>query len=239
MDKDKENVILEEWISYLQNNRIHFIQDVDFDSGLDRITILFQNCSCSPGGIIESSIYFHSDCFEISVYYCEEASNWLKKASPKAQAKVYRLLNYVNAEIWAACSDGVLYKNSLLYSPRFFITEDGQFDICTKTIVPYLFYEIAPLETKDFFTAAMPELLDYLSPPIFSLLFDEDFSLDLAIEMVDRVTEIIKTGISPEERVLMEMSSERRREIDEILRNDEERLKGEKAVILSMERPKS
>lgn len=38
------------------------------------------------------------------------------------------------------------------------------------TIIPYDFYEVAPLETIDFLTVSIPSLMNKLSYPVFSVL---------------------------------------------------------------------
>jgi hypothetical protein len=51
-----------------------------------------------------------------------------------------------------------------------YITEDGCFDVTLTTIIPYDFFDVAPLETLDYLTVSCPELLNKLSLPIFSIL---------------------------------------------------------------------
>ena len=63
------------------------------------------------------------------------------------------------------------------------MTEDGCNDITMTTVVPYEFYEIATLETEDFFTACLPELMDNLSPAVFPLLLGK-INLEDAIAYV-------------------------------------------------------
>lgn len=79
-----------------------------------------------------------------------------------------------------------LYKTSNLYAPRIYMTEDGCYDITMTCIVPYDFYEVAPLETADFLTACIPGVLNELSPAIFLLLLGK-INLNDAISLVKRV----------------------------------------------------
>ena len=105
----------------------------------------------------------------------------------KRQA-LYRLLNYINASVWLTLSDGSgsgLYKPSHLYTPRLYITEDECYDITLATIIPYDFYELAPLETEDYITAYCPELMDRISIPIFGVLL-ENMSIGEAILYVKK-----------------------------------------------------
>ena len=50
-------------------------------------------------------------------------------------------------------------------------------------MIPLDFYEMAPLETEDYITAACPELLNKLSVPIFFVLLGE-ISAEQAILVV-------------------------------------------------------
>lgn len=50
------------------------------------------------------------------------------------------------------------------------MTEDGCYDITMTFTLPYDFYEVAPLESEDFITATLPDLLNRLSPTIFSVI---------------------------------------------------------------------
>ena len=63
------------------------------------------------------------------------------------------------------------------------MTEDGCYDITATIVIPYDFYEVAQLETEDYLTACIPELMDNLSVVIFGLLL-EQFSIEEAINFV-------------------------------------------------------
>ena len=65
------------------------------------------------------------------------------------------------------------------------MTEDDRHDITMTGIIPYDFFEVAPLETEDFLTASLPELMNALSPAIFLLLLGE-IDLSQAKRIVDR-----------------------------------------------------
>lgn len=85
-----------------------------------------------------------------------------------------RLLNYINARVWPRTTDGMgngLYMPSCLYTSRIYLTEDDRYDITLTSMIPYDFFELAPLESEDFITAYCPSLLDELSPAIFGVLF--------------------------------------------------------------------
>ncbi len=59
------------------------------------------------------------------------------------------------------------------------------YDITATILVPYTHYELDELETEDFITAALPDLMNRLSMPIFFLLVGE-ITADEAIKMVKR-----------------------------------------------------
>ena len=152
--------------NYLKRNFIQFHEDV-----WERITMVYKGFKNSPDSIIESCIYFFSDCMECRVYYDATGAKFCKESD--RQSELMRLLNFINARVWPQSTDfngNTLYRPSHLYTPRIYMTEDGCNDITMTTVVPYEFYEIATLETEDFFTACLPELMDSLSPAIFLLL---------------------------------------------------------------------
>ena len=60
-----------------------------------------------------------------------------------------------------------------------------------KMTFPYSYFELDSLQIEDFITAALPDLLDSLSAPIFLLLLGE-INIEKAIRLVD--TEILGEG---------------------------------------------
>ena len=58
-------------------------------------------------------------------------------------------------------------------------------------VFPYSYFELDSLQIEDFITAALPDLLDSLSAPIFLLLLGE-INIEKAIRLVD--TEILGEG---------------------------------------------
>lgn len=167
----------------------HFIKyQADMKDGVFRYTMIFENCDNSPNKAIESCIWFFEESMEVRTYFTEMGSNICKEYKNNLQ-NVYRLLNYLNARLWPAINDGcggALYKPNHLYSSRFYITEDDCYDITMTYIVPYDFYEVAPLETEDYITACCPSLLDKLSPAIFSLILGK-INADQAINYVKAI----------------------------------------------------
>lgn len=51
--------------------------------------------------------------------------------------------------------------------------------------LPYDFYEVAPLESEDFITATLPDLLNRLSPTIFSVILGK-WSAEEAISFFEK-----------------------------------------------------
>lgn len=169
---------------YLKSHFIKFYEDTD--DGTDRFTMLYKGCEKSPDRVIESCIYFYSECMECRVYYTATGAKWAENS--KHLPDFMRLLNYLNATVWPCVSDemgGALYTASYLYVPRFYMTEDGCYDITMTIIIPYDFYQVAPLETEEFLTVCCPELMDALSPAIFMLLLGE-LTLCEAIQVIKR-----------------------------------------------------
>ncbi len=143
----------------------------DLDLGTVRFTIEYLGFENSSGKSIESCIWWYDESAEVRVYFNEIGAKFCKEY-PQNYNELYRLLNFINARIWVQGSDfsgGSLYKSSNLYNPRIYITEDGCYDITMTFTMPYDFYEVAPLESEDFITATLPDLLNRLSPTIFQL----------------------------------------------------------------------
>lgn len=167
---------------YLKSHFIKYYEDT-FEN-VKRLTMSYTGYLNCPDSVIESCIFFHPNYMECRVYYAELGSDICKNSPCKA--KLFRLLNYINAAVWPRICDGFngkLYQPSLLYVPRIYVTEDDCYDITATTIIPYDFFEIATLETEDYMTACIPELMDKLSPIIFCLL-DSKITTENAIKYV-------------------------------------------------------
>lgn len=171
--------------TYLKLHNIFFKTDIA-EERIPRITMVFKNCENCPGNITEGCIYFFDDVMEIRVYYTEQGSEICSKSDNMTD--LYRLMNWLNARLWPRAMDGMegrLYKSQYLFYPRFYTSEDGMNDITAKMLVPYTHYEMDELETEDFITAALPDLLDSLSVPIFLLLLSK-IAVEEAISMIER-----------------------------------------------------
>ena len=148
----------------------HFIKYItDDEDGTERITMVFTGYDKCPDKIVEACIYFFSEFMECRVYYDATGTRWLSESKYKQEA--YRLMNFINARIFLTTPndgmDGMLYNSSYLYSAKMYITEDDCFDITLNTVIPYDFYELAPIETADYLTVSCPEVLNQFSSPIF------------------------------------------------------------------------
>lgn len=122
----------------------------------------------APGKSVESSIWFHRNVMEVRAYYNETGARFCQEG--ERIDELLQVLNFLNARVFLANCDGAdntFYRPSMLYTPRFYLTADGCHNICMTTIIPYDFYELAPLETEDYITIFSPYILDRLSVPIF------------------------------------------------------------------------
>lgn len=166
----------------------HFIKhQEDTDDGVSRYTMLYEGCDCCPDKVLEACIWFYQDLMECRVYYNRNGQQWCRES--KNRDDLLKLLNFINARLWVSMDDGeggALYSPNYLYTSRFYVTED--FDIVMTTMIPYDFYEVAPLETEDYVTGACPDVLEMLSAHIFCVLLGE-MSAEQAIMRVK--TEIL------------------------------------------------
>lgn len=171
--------------TYLKERNIKFFEHLhDGDSS---IVMAFEGYTTCPDKVLECSVDFFDTCIESRVYFTENASSWIKERS-KELSEIYRLLNFINARIWPFSYDGIggeLYAPHHLQTPRIYITEDGYYDLTATTVIDYDHYEMAPLETEDYCTATIPELMSKLSIPIFLLLMKE-VTIEEAILLIKR-----------------------------------------------------
>ncbi len=154
---------------YLKVHNIYF--ELSIDHGTPLFTMVY-DVENAPGRCVEGCIWWNEDFAEVRVYYNTLGKSICEKS--ECINELLRLLNFVNARVFLSCGhwDG-LYEPHLLYTPRIYLTEDGEFDITITTIVNYDFYEVAPVETEEYITAYCPELLDRLSPAIFGVLLEQ------------------------------------------------------------------
>lgn len=151
---------------YLRRNNIGYKKSIDL--GVPQITMKF-DVENVPGGFVESCIWWFNDVAEVRTYYNASGMEICKESNHRDE--LMSVFNYINARVFLSCgvSNG-LYKPSILYTPRMYMTEDGFYDIVITTVVNYDFMDVAPLETADYITIYCPELLELLSPVIFGVL---------------------------------------------------------------------
>ena len=154
---------------YLRSHFIPFTEDQEY--GTHRISMLYTGYDTCPSGILETCIYFFDNDMEARVYYSAAGASICKNSEHIGD--LMRLFNFCHARIFPRNADGmggVFYESEHLYIPAIYLTEDGCYDITLTTLIYYDFFEVAPLETEDYITAACPELMNKLSIPIFDLL---------------------------------------------------------------------
>jgi hypothetical protein len=164
---------------YLRSHFIPFTEDQE--DGTHRITMLYKGDDSCPSGVLEGCIYFFDNDMEARVFYSEAGASICRNSEHIED--LMRLFNFCHARIFPRNADGmggVLYEPEHLYTPAIYLTEDGCYDITLTTLINYDFFEVAPLETEDYITAACPELMNKLSIPIFDLLTGE-IDIDEAI----------------------------------------------------------
>lgn len=174
-----------EFIKYLKERNIQFHEH--FDKGDTSIYMLLTGYDKCPDKVLECSVFFYDSCMEVRVYFDANGNAWIKERSEDL-SDMYRLINYINALVWPFTHDGIggeLYEPHHLQTPRFYITEDGDFDFTATTVIDYDHFEMAYLETEDYCTVAIPELMNKLSVPVFFLLMKE-ISVDEAIGLIKK-----------------------------------------------------
>lgn len=152
-------------LAYLREHSIYNIHIEDECAGVT--TMSFGGYPNSPSGRIEACIYWHPTAFESRVYYAEPGPSVV--ADSKYLAEAYKLINFINSQVWPQNRDGADGRSSYLIQPRFYLTDE--YDITATIVADYsLSMEIAPLELANFITAALPELFESLAPYIFGVV---------------------------------------------------------------------
>ena len=172
-------------ISYLKERNIYHKQDTC--EGAPRITMSFDGYPNSPSKRIESCIYLYKNAgtIEARVYFAEPGPQVVKENVERLPA-LYRLLNYINACVFVKNMDGIgneFYSPSYLLQPRFYLTEDDCYDITATMVLEEDCFWVAPLEIEDFITAALPTVMDQLSPYIYGVLIGS-VGVDTAITCI-------------------------------------------------------
>lgn len=167
---------------YLRTHNIS--HELSIDNGTQEITIEYHGES-APDKRIESCIWFYKDDAEVRAYYSALGAEICSKSEHRD--KLLQVLNFINARVFLNCGNpGGLYEPHMLYTPRIYMTEDGNFDITITTIVNYDIWAFAPVETADYITKYCPELLEIFSRAIFGVLLGQVTSED-AKKLIEEV----------------------------------------------------
>ena len=160
---------------------------MDFSDGVCRYTMCFYEKNSSDK-IIESCVWFYSDAMELRTYYSQNVS-YLCRENIDNIPELMKLINYINACVWMDLTDGTndrKYNSCCLFTPRLYITEDGFYDITLTTMIPYVFYEVMPVQTENFITGYCPELLDWLNPAVLGIITGQ-MNLEEAKEYIEKL----------------------------------------------------
>ncbi len=173
MDQKQAFEMFEQYLK--SHNLPHVLGTEPLDDGARAplVTMVFPAELC-PGGVVEGCVWFYPEGMEARVYYSEAGAEFCRESPHRPE--LYRLLNFINARVFPRAADGFgnrLYQPHGLFTPRFYLTEDDQFDITMTTAIDYDVFGLAPLETADYLTMFCPSLLKQLSRPIFFLLLGE------------------------------------------------------------------
>lgn len=167
-----KNAAIKAMTTYLKSHNIECCKVIE--EGGTMMFVMSFSAPNAPGQLVESCVWFYESDMEVRCYYSASGAEWVKNSGRINE--LLQLLNFINARVIMASGDGFggrLYKPSILYTPRFYLTADDGFDVSMTTIIPYDFFELAPLETEDYVTAFSPQLLDKLSFPIFETVLGQ------------------------------------------------------------------
>lgn len=172
---------------FLMSRFIDYIVDYDED-GHERFTMIHTTTTRNSCSITtESCVYFYKNVMEWKTYYSDDSetgTEFFKKSNHKADLMF--LINFINSAVWVCPADGMngeLYQPTPLFSPRLYIDEYE--DLSMTTLIPYDFFEIAPLETLDFVSASVPNLMLDLLPTILGLLLGK-YDLNTSINLIKK-----------------------------------------------------
>lgn len=161
------NDAIKNFESYMKNHHIPYRRKLDDGFPLYLMQYAAEN---APDRYVEACVWFYPGGVEARCYYNSMGAKICRNSSHRSE--LLRLLNFINARVFLGCVDPYgLYEPGMLYTPRIYLTEDDGFDITITTMIPYDFWELAPVETMDYLTMFGPELLDELAPSIFGVLF--------------------------------------------------------------------
>lgn len=127
----------------------------------------------APGGLVESDIHLYTDRLQVRAYYIEAVSDLCKESN--CSEELLKVINFINANVFF----------DSLYTPKLYLSTDGYYDIVITTVIPYDFFELAPIETMEFITCYCPEYLEKFAMPIYAVV-SQKASAVKAIEWIEQ-----------------------------------------------------
>lgn len=144
---------------YLQQEQIeHYpLIDIEDETEPQKILIVFTTDPIT----IEGELFFYNGSLETRCFYGEEVSNCLREMSDIKKMQLLELVNFINAYV---------FPPYIPFTPRFYMTADGYYDLTMTTIIPYsMLDEDSEDEIGEYITRYCPKLLDQLAIPLFSV----------------------------------------------------------------------
>lgn len=154
---------------YLEEHNIESYPTIN-DGIISTVIVLYHHEHC-PDRTLEACVTFNNNFLEERVYYDSNAAGWYRQASSNRTA-LMKLINYININVWPLSADGAggqFYQPQHLYVPRICLNEETG-DIFAMSVIPFIFYELTQLQTNDYLTAFVPELMDRIAPAVFEAM---------------------------------------------------------------------
>ena len=130
-------------------------------------------CAGTSNLYIEGCIHWYPEVARVNTYYSAAGAMVVAKNKDNLAA-LFRVLNYISSEVWPLVDDttGIdyYYTPTLLYSPRIFVTEDDNYDICMSFLFHYNFLDVMELQTWDFILHCCPYLMQSWAPSLFNVI---------------------------------------------------------------------
>ena len=160
---------MKSFAKYLEENDIEYFDESDNEFGVP-VYIIVCDAENTPDKFVEVNVVFYGEHdVEVHGIYGPEGIEICRLS--KHRNRLYRLLNYINAEVilsYADKEEGV--EPQTFYTSRIYLAEDGSNEIIFSTKINYDFWEVAPTVTCKYITTFYAELMDIVARPIFSVL---------------------------------------------------------------------
>lgn len=163
-------------VSYLKEHNINncLINDHGKPMLQKDLDTIYLNYNIQVPGGLESDMKLFEDKLYVRAYYTEEVANEIGMLDSEKIHGLRQVINYINANAFFES----------LYTPRLYLSTDGYYDIAIKTVIPYDFFELAPIETLEYITAYYPECMEKFAVPLLFLIYKK-MSVDQAIDYID------------------------------------------------------